>query len=172
MSDTTIVAVVILGGVFLVMLAAIFKSGIDGALKLWNVMGALTGVAFGGITSFYFQQQQISQLKTDNQILSSSLEKAAFNASEATRMVSSIQTALKGEVNTDETSLRLSDFIPKNEKEELTKRLTQTSTRLSYIADLPKKGETKKSIDNSNAEPESKRSNLIRANTPSSPTAQ
>jgi hypothetical protein len=54
MSDATIVAIVILTGVFILMAITIWKSGIDAAVQLWGVMGALTGVAFGAITSFYF----------------------------------------------------------------------------------------------------------------------
>lgn len=62
MTDATIVAVVILGGVFLLMSLAIIKSGIDGAIKMWSVMGAITGVAFGAITSFYFSKE-VNDLK-------------------------------------------------------------------------------------------------------------
>lgn len=67
MSDATIVALVIMIGVFLTMIVTIIKSGPEAAIKMWGVMGALTGVAFGAITSFYFttaaNQNQIAALK-------------------------------------------------------------------------------------------------------------
>jgi hypothetical protein len=43
--------------VFLLMAIAIMKNGIAAAIQLWGVMGALTGVAFGGITTYYFTNQ-------------------------------------------------------------------------------------------------------------------
>jgi hypothetical protein len=50
MSDTTIIALVIIIGIFFLMFGAIFKGGIDGAVKIWSLLG----VAFGAIISFYF----------------------------------------------------------------------------------------------------------------------
>lgn len=67
MSEATIVALVIMIGVFLTMIVTIIKSGPEAAIKMWGVMGALTGVAFGAITSFYFtteaNQNEIAALK-------------------------------------------------------------------------------------------------------------
>lgn len=54
MNDSTLVAITILFGVFLLMGLTIWRSGVQDAIKVWNVMGALTGVAFGAITAFYF----------------------------------------------------------------------------------------------------------------------
>lgn len=68
MADTTVIALAILGGVFIILIAALFKQGVDGAIKLWNVMGALTGVGFGSIITYYFADQkhqtEIANLQT------------------------------------------------------------------------------------------------------------
>ena len=134
------------------MCVAILKSGLDAAIRLWSVMGALTGVAFGGITSFYFtnqsHQQQISQIKAENQILSSSLAKAAYNAKETSKIVSPIESAfesaLKGETMNSEyfpASIKLLSSMPANEKKEFKTRLEKASMRLKYIETLPQAGE-------------------------------
>lgn len=64
--QATIIAVVMLVGVFVLVGVALFKGGVEAALKLWGVMGEPTGVGFGAITSFYFtgavNQRQISQI--------------------------------------------------------------------------------------------------------------
>lgn len=92
MSDTTIIAAIILGGVFLIMLVTIIKSGVEGAIKMWNLMGALTGVAFGAITSFYFtnqvNQQEIAGLQT-------AYIEASDTALKAQQSIASIEAVLK-----------------------------------------------------------------------------
>jgi hypothetical protein len=65
MSDPTVIALAIFAVVFLLMALAIFKSGVEGAIKLWSVMGALTGVAFGGITTFYFKDREVGQARAE-----------------------------------------------------------------------------------------------------------
>lgn len=49
-NETTLIALVILGGIFMLMSVAIFKGGIDGAIRIWSVLGVLCGA----IVSFYF----------------------------------------------------------------------------------------------------------------------
>ena len=46
MNDATIVAVIILVGVFILIGITIVSAGVEAAIKLWGIMGALTGVAF------------------------------------------------------------------------------------------------------------------------------
>ncbi|MDP3013737.1 MAG: hypothetical protein Q8M92_05800, partial [Candidatus Subteraquimicrobiales bacterium] len=81
MSEATIVALAILVGVFVIMIITILKSGIEAAIKMWGVMGALTGVAFGAITSFYFtntiNQQEIRQEKAKTASVELALSNAA-----------------------------------------------------------------------------------------------
>jgi hypothetical protein len=57
----TLVALVMLVGVFLVTIVTLLKSGVDAAIRVWSVMGALTGVAFGSMTTFFFQKQVETQ---------------------------------------------------------------------------------------------------------------
>ena len=82
MSEATIIAITILLGVFILMGVTLYKFGIDAALKLWAGMGALTGMAFGAITSYYFTKastdQQIAALQSDiesKKVLLASYEK-------------------------------------------------------------------------------------------------
>jgi uncharacterized membrane protein required for colicin V production len=94
MSDATIVAVVILVGVFVLMSFAIIKHGIDGAVRLWGIMGALTGVAFGSITSYYFtnkyNQQEIRQVKAEKNAIELALNNAINKAIAANKIIVSI----------------------------------------------------------------------------------
>ncbi|HHF3026202.1 hypothetical protein NOK90_25735 [Vibrio parahaemolyticus] len=57
MTETTIISLAILGGVFLLMAITLIKHGTAHAIKLWSVMGSLTGVAFGAMTTYYFTKQ-------------------------------------------------------------------------------------------------------------------
>lgn len=61
MSDPTIVAVVMLAGVFLMLSLTIVRYGVSEAAKLWNLMGALTGVGFGAIITYYFADKSHTQ---------------------------------------------------------------------------------------------------------------
>ena len=61
MNDATVIAVIILVGMFLVLIVTILKSGVDAALRLWSGMGALTGVALGSIITFYFTNQAFTE---------------------------------------------------------------------------------------------------------------
>lgn len=99
MDNATVIAIVILIGVFVLMIVTIIKSGVDAAIKLWGVMGALTGVAFGAITSFYFtnkinrQEIQSAYLQKEKAVMA--LNDAAQKAEEANRFVNPLAQALK-----------------------------------------------------------------------------
>ena len=132
MSDATVVALVILIGVFLLMAISIYKSGIEGAIKMWGVMGALTGVAFGSITSFYFtnksNQQEIAQLRAENTSTVLAFNSALQSAAEAKKSIYKFSTMLGDEE------------FPKNisptEKAALSRQVKLASKELQGIEDL------------------------------------
>lgn len=99
MNDTTIVAIIILVGVFVVTIVAVFKDGIDGAVKMWSVMGTLTGLAFGGITSYYFtsevKQQKINQANADRDDAINMARRSAELAGEAYQHVLAVEDYLR-----------------------------------------------------------------------------
>ena len=73
MTEPTIIAFVMFGFVASIMLTAIHKEGVQGAIKIWQIMGVITGVGFGSITSHYFtnnlNKQEISRLQTQNETM-------------------------------------------------------------------------------------------------------
>lgn len=95
MSDATVVAIVILFVVLVIMIAAIMKAGVEGAIRIWSVMGALTGVAFGSITSFYFtnqvNQKQIAQLQAENETVTLALSNASLKLQELEALKDKVQ---------------------------------------------------------------------------------
>lgn len=103
MSDTTIVALVIIGGVFVMMSITILKAGIDAAIKLWSVMGALTGIAFGSITTFYFadksHQQEIRQVQGSKEaiqrVLDTTMNQVENSSKELSQYASGIESEQK-----------------------------------------------------------------------------
>lgn len=101
LDNATIVAVVILIGVFALMAVTIIKSGIDAAIKLWGVMGALTGLTFGAITSYYFtdksNQQEIQHANSQKIKAELALDNAALKANEANKLLLPVAMALKKE---------------------------------------------------------------------------
>src|SRR5436305_8209409 len=101
MSEATIVALVILIGVFVLMAITIWKAGTDAAIKLWGVMGALTGVAFGAITSYYFtskiSENTVAEVRTENKRLQTALTTVTTSASKAHTLVSPVYAALQGD---------------------------------------------------------------------------
>jgi hypothetical protein len=149
MSDTTIVAIVILGGVFLVMSMAIFKAGVEGAVKVWSVMGALTGVAFGSITSFYFtnesNQQEIRQAKLEKNTMVLALADVANKADEANKFFTSFAAELKNEkksISAPEKSIsapgrdKIISSISEDERTQLIARIEHASKQLNEISKL------------------------------------
>lgn len=139
MDNTTIVATVILVGVFVLMALAIVKSGIDAAVRLWGVMGALTGVAFGGITSYYFtnqsNQNEIQQAQLQSRAAAVALDNASQKAAEANKLVESLAAALKGEKTSSSSPIgaRLLARLPESDKAELASKIEQASTQLKDI---------------------------------------
>ena len=87
MSESTIVALAILILVFVTIIASIMKGGIEAAIKMWSVMGALTGVAFGAITTYYFTDQirktEVAALEEKATRLTAALARVNVNAGEA-----------------------------------------------------------------------------------------
>ena len=146
MSDATIVAIVMLAGVFVVMSITIMKVGVEGAVKLWSVMGALTGVAFGSITSYYFtnkaNQQEIRQVKAEKMAVELALNNAAFKAMEVNKVMSPIAAAFKGE-KTSPASFPISSqtiwSIPKSERTEFENKMDIAIMQLNDIKELRKK---------------------------------
>lgn len=105
MDNTTIIAIVIFAGVFVLMVVTIIKDGVQGAIKLWSVMGALTGIAFGSITSYYFtnkSNQQIVQkanasAEMANQNLKVTKEELEKTRQEAAQFSSTVLASVKND---------------------------------------------------------------------------
>lgn len=138
MDNATIVAIVILVGVFALMAITIFKAGIEAAVKLWGVMGALTGVAFGAITSYYFtnksNQLEIQQAQLQKEAAVLALNNASLKAAEANRFVGNLVLALKGEKTQGNfASTKYLFAIPERERVELAGKAEQASTQLKDI---------------------------------------
>ena len=106
-----------------------------------NVMGALTGVAFGAITSFYFtnqvNQSQITQLKTEIVKKNDSLTRAAEEAKKANMYLSSLKSEFE-EKQRKSVSLPLvmatGESITESELKIIVERLNDTSSKLMEIA--------------------------------------
>lgn len=139
MADTTIIAILILAGVFVITLATIFKEGHEAAIKMWGVMGALTGVAFGSITSYYFTKEkynsEIAALKSQQSEAALALNTAAERAKYLDVQMSSIKAVLKGEVplNGQSAVHNASLFIPEPQKSVLIEKLDENSKILQAI---------------------------------------
>lgn len=141
MDNTTVVAVVILVGVFLLMAITIFKAGIEAAVKLWSVMGALTGVAFGSITSYYFtnksNQAEIRRAQLEKEAVVLALSNASLKAAEANKFVGTWAAALKGEKTPlSGLSTKYLLAIPERERAELAVKADETVTQLEDIQSL------------------------------------
>lgn len=85
-NETALIAVIIIIGIFVLMVVSILKGGIDGAIKMWSLLG----VAFGAIISFYFadkvKQKEIatlhyqaqSEVSQANEIANLAIEKLSY----------------------------------------------------------------------------------------------
>lgn len=140
MSEATIVALVILVGVFILMSVTVLKAGAEAAIKMWSVMGALTGVAFGAITSYYFTSKAhegtIAQMEGEKQHLEMALETATRNASAAQTLVAPFYAALRGESETAATlpaGLQCVAAIPDGDRQKLALRFERTTDLLENI---------------------------------------
>jgi hypothetical protein len=138
--NATIVALVILAGVFILMSITILKAGAEAAIKMWGVMGALTGVAFGAITSYYFSTKAnegaISQMEGEKRHLERALEVATKNASAAQNLVAPFYAALKGEnelATTLPAGVRCVSAIPEGDRQKLALRFEKTTDLLEGI---------------------------------------
>ena len=143
MSDATIVAIVILIGVFFIMAITIIKAGIEAAIKMWGVMGALTGVAFGAITSFYFtnqaNQNHIAQLKSENASFELALSSAVDNAQAANEFFIPLTATLTEKNVMPESypvTAKVLAALPEDEFSELASQFQETSLKLENIKNL------------------------------------
>lgn len=146
MSDATIVAIVILGGVFVVMSITIWRAGVEEAVKLWSVMGALTGVAFGGITSYYFtnkaNHQEIRRITAEKAAIELALNSAAYKAMEANRYANLIAAVFRGDqVSTTiyPVSSKIFMTIPESEKTKILYQMDGLTKQLKDIRELQSK---------------------------------
>jgi hypothetical protein len=133
MSDATIIAMILLCGVFLILIITILKSGVADAIKMWNVMGAITGVAFGAIISFYFTNEankfQISQLKTDKKEVLSAFNNTIDKASKAKKDILQLQRILHSTLGA----------LPERERVLVRSQIDKTSNTLKEIVRLQNK---------------------------------
>jgi hypothetical protein len=83
MSESTLIAVIVLVGIFFMLALTIIKYGIDGAIKIWGLLG----VGFGAIISFYFSNQvknrEVAAISAQSQA-----EVALINQKAATKLMS------------------------------------------------------------------------------------
>ena len=130
MSESTLIAVVVLVGIFLMLALTIIKYGIDGSIKIWSLLG----VGFGAIISFYFSNQfknsEVAAISAQSRA-----EVARVNQQAATKLAS-----FKMEKESRDADLKkiLKD-IKKNPSTSKAPELLQTnidkSMRLSYDFD-------------------------------------
>lgn len=136
MDSTTIVAVIILLGVFILMGITLYIHGIEAAVKLWSVMGTLTGVAFGSITSFYFtnklNRQEIQQANLQKELATQALNNATTKANEVNKIAIAFATQLK------EEKQPLSN-IPPDDRVKLANNFETISAKLDDISQLNEK---------------------------------
>ncbi|NJN63822.1 MAG: hypothetical protein HC882_02370 [Acidobacteria bacterium] len=144
MPETLIVALAVILGVVVIMVTTILKNGHEAAIKMWGVMGALTGVAFGGITSYYFTNQardkEVALAMADSERYRLALDEATDWASQAQALVATSYASLEADtdgrggvaIGTDPW-LRLSA----QERSELVAGLRDTSEILTQIQALP-----------------------------------
>ncbi|MNZ86416.1 hypothetical protein D3C78_1052350 [compost metagenome] len=126
------------------MIATIIKGGHEAAIKMWGVMGALTGVAFGSITSFYFTkdkfEEKISSISHENSQLASALNKAVENAEKVNDNIFGFKSVLEGKQDKDAMykfpfAAKLAETLPADDKTLLIDRLEMDSKKLKQITD-------------------------------------
>ena len=89
MNDATVIAAIILCGMFLIIIVTILKYGVDAALKLWTGMGAITGVALGSIITFYFTNQTNREITADLEMTNTVVERVVERINEVVENVDS-----------------------------------------------------------------------------------
>lgn len=149
MTESTIIALVILVLVFFTMTITILKAGVEAAIRIWSVMGALTGVAFGAITTFYFtdqvRKQEVAALTTRATSLETALTQANVKATDAKTLVSQFYSALAGRTPASfefPVIAKAAATIPAAERNELAERLQHTTELLEQIQELQAVGPT------------------------------
>ena len=126
MDSPTVIALTILGGVFLTMFAAILKSGVEGAIKMWGVMGAVTGVAIGAITSYYFADQAF---QTEIQVAQDNYKGAVNELNQVTLLAGEYRVKL----DEIESSLSTVERISPADRARLTREIRETGSGLQSI---------------------------------------
>lgn len=122
----TLVALAILGGVFLTMFAAIIKSGVEGAIKMWGVMGAVTGVAIGAITSYYFADQAF---QSEVQVVQERYNGAVGELSQVKTLAGEYRVRL----NSIESSIESNSRITPVERDRILDEIRETESGLRLI---------------------------------------
>lgn len=140
MSDATLVALTILGGVFLLMSITIAKDGVDAAIRMWGVMGALTGVAFGAITSYYFTKdaanEQLNALNSEKKRIEALLASVSREAKEARELVVPVYAGLKGDQSTPygyPGQINYAKGLSSDEQRTLIEAFTEATSKLDNI---------------------------------------
>lgn len=143
MSESTIIALVILVCVFLTIALTTIKAGVDAAIKMWSVMGALTGVAFGAMTTYYFtdrvKRMEVAAVRSELTHTQAALYQATSKASDAEGLVTPFYSALSGEQTSSALfpeSAWLAANLPDAERLELAARLERTTDLLNQIQEL------------------------------------
>lgn len=142
MSETTIIALVIIGGVFVVMSITILKAGIDAAIKLWSVMGALTGIAFGSITTFYFadrsHQQEIRQVQGNKEaverVLDTTLKQVENSSKQLSQYASGLESEQHAALARSVTGRRSATPLPQSSDTLAVEILQQASKQLEEVS--------------------------------------
>lgn len=74
MAPPTLIALVILTGTFLVIITTILKDGSDKAIKMMGSMGAIMGVAFGSIVTYFFKDSEVNEANNRAEVAEERLE--------------------------------------------------------------------------------------------------
>jgi hypothetical protein len=146
MLDSTIVALVILGGVFVLMSITILKGGVEAAIRLWTVMGALTGIAFGSITTHFFTnralKQEIMQANEEKAALGTALttvsekaEAAKFELGQLSASIRSVQSPSSVH-RSPRSSRSIASVPPQGSSDRLSERLEDVTSRMDEISKL------------------------------------
>jgi tryptophan 2,3-dioxygenase len=142
MTESTMIALFMLGGVFSLMVVTVVKAGHEAAIKMWGVMGALTGVAFGSMTSYYFTrekfQSELAAADGREAELVVALNNAALRAGEVEKNISRFTSALEGNEVPNagaaiQVAYRIGTTIPESDKNELISKLQVELGKLGEI---------------------------------------
>jgi len=131
MSETSIVALFVAGGVFLVLIITLVKYNVDAAIKMWGVLGVL----LAAITSHYFTDQSnkvyIAKLQDSNKAIKLALNNAKVKAAYVNEIVSPFATSLKGE-----KGMIWKVVKSKNERKKFISEFNSASNKLQEIGSI------------------------------------